>query len=263
MLRLRSQRVVRLNLLGGLLGAIVWFQASGARAGDSRMLSIDAGGPAPLAVVARILERRYGAVITYEDPVYASDSDLIPYTGPPFMTTTPWGQRRIVRSTRLAFSYPVSAATGQPEDLASVIQQAIDLHASAGNPGRFRLARDGAVLHIVPERVQGRNGEWENANPFLDAKLELPDVDRNLEDTIALIIGSVNHNTGSHIASLQEPLNTERRIPFPRGVKEESARDLLTRAVGQLPKKSSWTLRHEPRNGMMAFEIHEIASRYN
>ncbi len=255
----------RLSTLGPLLGlaiAAACLLASSARAtGDSgRALGIDVSSQTPLAVAARVLERRHGAAITYEDPVYAGDSDLVPSTTR-MMAESGFGQPRVVRLAHLGFSYPVSGVRGQPEDLAAVVQQAIDLHASAGNPGRFRLEREGEVLHIVPAQVRGASGQWEAVTPVLDTQLNLGGAERNLEDTLALILQSVNRATKAHIASLQEPINVERRIQWKPGAGAESARTLITRLVGQLPGKSSWSLKYEPRNGMMAFEIHEVASR--
>ena len=234
--------------------------ASEVQAGDTLMLSIDATGGAPLATVARVLERRHGMAITYEDPVFADPADLAP-AAPALAGSSAGTLRQGVRSANVKLSYAVSPATGRPEDLAAIVRQAIGLHEGQGNPGRFRVERDGAVLHIIPAQVKDASGQWRDATPVLDTELDFPAADRNLEDTITLILQQVSQVSGVRVVSVQEPINVERRIPLRLGAARARARDLLTQAIGSLPKPSSWSLRYMPGGKRLALEIHSVSSR--
>jgi hypothetical protein len=243
----RSSRFPATALLAGLLLAVPWLAPAGARATESRSLTLDVTDERPLAAVVRELERRHGAVITYEDPLLAAAAEA---------ATAPGHQR--LRPSRLALSYTVSAASGQPDDMAAVVQTAIDQYAAAGNPGRFRLEQDGTVLHVIPVEVIGSGDRSLPGNTYLDTRIDLPATERSLAATFELIVNAVSRATGLKVVITEEPLNRAARTPLRLGAAGESARRLLTRASSVLGPGSSWRSFFDPRSGAVALQIYDV-----
>jgi hypothetical protein len=243
--------------LAGLLLAVPALAAAGAHAAEPRNFSIDVTDEKPLAAVIRELERRHGAVITYEDPPYAAAADVVSATG----TAGAAGGRPRLRKSRLTLSYAVSAETGNPDDMAAVVQEAIDLHAAAGNPGRFRLEREGSILHVIPVEVRGSDGRWETVRPCMDTRIDLTEEDRSLAETFQLILNAVSLVTDWKMGIIDAPINAVVRTRLRLGARSETARQVLTKANSALGPGSSWRLLFDPHSGAMLLQVYDVKNR--
>jgi hypothetical protein len=257
MTRRPGQGQIFAALAGSLLLAAV-ISAPRAASEESPIRSAAVTDERPLAALVALLEERHGMVITYEDPTYRFEGDLTAAAGWPPATETGW-QPRAIRKSSLRLSYRVPKARDGVADLTAVVQEAIDLHAAAGNPGRFHLERDGSFLHVIPSEVKGQDGRWKPASPILDVKVDLADADRQLGDAIDLILDAVRRTVGVRVDVVQEPLNSARRIHVRLGATGESARHLLTRAVANFGPGFSWRLLFDTLTGSTALQIYEAA----
>jgi hypothetical protein len=121
---------------------------------------ISVNDPRPVALAAESLEKKYGWIITYEDPPYVHESELVDVTEKVRRDLDKFkpGQAPkvfIPKGGDLTFEYSIDPATKKPNDSAVVVQQLLDAYAIA-NPGIFRLDRDGARLHIVAVAAKDR-----------------------------------------------------------------------------------------------------------
>src|ERR1700704_3660436 len=154
----------------GLFVALALLASIPARADERRMLSIRVNDLRPLAAVVAELQRRHGGMITYEESPTSRSGDL---ALPPGNADVAWEKE--LRPFALVLSYEVSAATNRPDDLASVVAQAIDREVAAGGFRRYRIERDGDVLHVIASERKGPDGSWQSVSPVLDSRIDLPE----------------------------------------------------------------------------------------
>jgi hypothetical protein len=89
--------------------------------------------------------------VTYEDPMdTAAVGDAAGADGTAGGSAPATAGGAAVSAIWLSISYRVSAASGQPEDPAGVIRNALAAYHAAGATVHFKLLEDGAVYHIVP-----------------------------------------------------------------------------------------------------------------
>ena len=150
----------------------------------------------------------------------------------------------------LVLSYEVSAATNRPDDLASVIAQAIDREVAAGGSRRYRIERDGDVLHVITSERKGPDGSWQSVSPVLDSRIDLPEAERSIAQTLDAILDAAGRASGVTMQVVDVPMNPAYGTRIRLGGYGLTARELLTKAVASLSCKASWKLLFDPRHPM-------------
>jgi hypothetical protein len=229
----------------GLLVALALLASMPAKADESRMLSIRVNDLRPLAAVVAELQKRHGGMITYEESPTSRSGDL---ALPPGNAGVAWEKE--LRPLALVLSYEVSAATNRPDDLASVIAQAIDLEVAAGGSRRYRIERDGDVLHVITSERKGPDGSWQSVSPVLDSRIDLPEAERSIAQTLDAILDAAGRASGVTMQVVDVPMNPAHGTRIRLGGYGITARELLTKAVANLSVKASWRLLFDPRHPM-------------
>jgi hypothetical protein len=117
-------------------------------------ISLSVKNPRPLAEAILMLEAQYGWIITYEDPRYAYAGDLEDVTEKVSTNLDQYpkaGAPRVLfpKEGELTFQYPVGDKTS-PLDPVLVVRQLLAAQAASTNAGRFRMEKDGQMIHIIP-----------------------------------------------------------------------------------------------------------------
>jgi hypothetical protein len=214
---------------------------------------ISINDPRPLALAAETLEKKYGWIITYEDPPYVNESELVDVTDKvrrDLDKFEPGKAPRVLipRGGTLTFEYSIDPSTKTPPDSAVVVQQLLDAYAGAGNPGLFRLDRDGARLHIL-------------ASPsVLDAAITLPAKKRNGLELLDAFCSAVSQASGTRVVMATVPLNLLHRYQTEAGAKDQNAREFLNKELDRTTNKIklSWQLLYDPVTKSYFLNIHLV-----
>jgi hypothetical protein len=218
---------------------------------DARPATIVMEPDRPLYSFARQFRERHGISVTYEEPAIAAEAD-----GP---AATGAGGGKATASVLLTVRYQVSVASGQPEDPAGVIRDALAAYDAAGAAVRFELVEDGAAYHIVPVEMRGGGGIWVKVAPVLATRVELARDTRPVSDTVLQILGKVEQATGEKILWGYAPVNWAERTRVELGGRsQEAARDLLDGALAGAPW--TWELLYDARLQAYVLRVHPVGA---
>lgn len=212
-------------------------------------LSVDE--PRPVAKAMELLQSQYGWVITYEDPRYVHESDLMDVAykvRKDFHKYEPGKAPKLLvpRNGPLNLSYEVSPETGRPEDPAEVIQTVLNAHAANGNPGLFRLEQTGEVFHVVPAQVKDRDGRWVEHSSILDVPIILAEQERSGWQLLNDICREVSRATQTRVEVGTIPTNLFIQKRSRIGAAHEPASDVLLRLFQATKRKLTWRLLYSP-----------------
>jgi hypothetical protein len=226
---------------------------------------ISVNDPRPVALAAEILEKKYGWIITYEDPPYAHESELVDVTEKVRRDSDKFkpGEAPKVFSPKggdLTFEYSIDPVTKKPADSAVVVQQLLDAYAIAGNPGVFRLDRDGARLHIFAGAAKGKDGALVSRRSVLDVPITLPAQKRNGLELLEAFCSAVSQAGGTRVVLASAPLTLFFRYQTESGAKDQLARDFLTHEFDSIKNdvKLSWRLLYDPVSNTYFLNIQEV-----
>lgn len=152
--RLKLGRHVKRTPTHWFVSVAAWCAVVVATTGASRQRAVDeiaVDDPRPLAAAIQELQRRYGWVVTYEDPPYEFVADTLDVTEAFSRTRDPSNKRRelIPLGGSFTFVYAAGGPSTGPEAQPTLTALLRSYHQS-GNTGVFRLVRTGDVFHVVP-----------------------------------------------------------------------------------------------------------------
>jgi hypothetical protein len=263
------QRLFRLAMLGSLVLSIaVRAENTGQGNTDSAKLISDKGSNTlvidsgrPLMRAALILQALYGYVITYEDPRYVNDDDVVdiaPTTRKDFSSFRPGKAPKLNVPRSAAISVDVPTATKiSSDDLAKLLHKLISLQGSQSHGGHFRVTQDGDAFHILPSEVRDRAGNWETQSSPLDALISIPQEERSEKELYRAIVEAINATAKVRMhLSINHPMapaNSDMQTSI--GATNETARSVLTRALAVHRTKRTWVLMHTTEEGPYSFSL--------
>jgi hypothetical protein len=202
-----------------------------------------------LKTVVRELERRFGWMVTYEDPAYlfapeikdvrhirrvAIDRPLLVPRGGPF-----------------TFSYTLrsSDSTGSPQE--ALLGALLDQYHQTGYAGRFRLVRTGLVYHVVPAMTRDETGVLRPYGSILDRKISLPDREVSGLEMLESIEAALKESGEPRLQMGTQAINAFGRVRVRSAAHDESARSVLVRMLASFnPRlRFSWRLLCGPQKG--------------
>jgi hypothetical protein len=160
----------------------------------------------------------------------------------------------------LTFEYSIDPGTKKPADSAVVVQHLLDAYAIAGNPGVFRLDRDGERLHIVASAVKDKDGVLVSRRSILDVSITLPAQKRDGLELLEAFCSAVSQASGTRVVLASAPLTLFYRYQTESGAKGQWARDFLTHEFDQMGNdfKLSWKLLFDPDSKSYFLNIHVV-----
>ncbi len=224
-------------------------------------LAVDS--PRPLAAAIELLEARHGQVITYEDAPYESPADVADVTLAVRQDLADYPAGRaprvlIPRPAKIEAGYLVAQSTGQPDDIATVVQMLVDVHAQSGNPGSFELRAGDAAWHVVPRRVTAADGNVRDVAPLLDSLVTLPDADRNGVETLEALCAELSRLSGYRVQVGTVPLNLLMHHRSRVSAENAAARDVLSRFLAAVGPNLSWRLLYDPGMRLFVLNVHAV-----
>jgi hypothetical protein len=238
---------------------ILTVSGSGMHEAEKLDLSVSSGRP--VATAAEMLEKRHGWAITYEDPLYVNDSELIDVTlevRRDLDKYKPGEAPKVLvpKGGDLAFEYDVEQAT----DPAAVVQQLLDAYARTGHPGVFRLDRNGQRIHIVPIASKEKNGVLAAHQSVFDAVITLPVQKRNGWQLVEAFCEAVSAASNIRVVVGSVPINQFNRYETEAGAKDQKAREFLSNELDRMKNgaKLSWQLLYSPGMKTYYLNIHTV-----
>ena len=223
-------------------------------------MTIDVSEPRPLAAAVRMVESRHALVITYEDPVYVHGADLADVTAEvvkDLESFAPGEAPRVLvpRPGRIRATYPVSERTDMPLDPLASVQALVDAHASAGNPGRFRVIRAGGVLHVAPAEARNRSGAWRPHGSVLDTRISMQ---AEQEPLLEVVIGFCDRLSEKSGVSFQPGMVMLQNRPISITAVAQPARDVLLEILATTGGKYSWLALYDPIMETYFLSVHRV-----
>ncbi len=222
----------------------------------------------PVCKAIETLEKKYGWVITYEDPRYVHDSeiadsnlkirkDLNNYKSD---ETT---KLLVPRGGSLEFTYDVVSNTNLPVDPAMVVQKLLDAQAARDNGGRFRLETKGQIMHVIPTAIKNSAGGLAHQESALDTIISLPSGERTVLQKLENICAAISRaiNIPVVLGTVPDHWFSQRRDQ--RGATNQRARDVLVDTFETMGYGTdlSWWLYYSPTFKKYLLHIHFVSKR--
>lgn len=198
------------------------------------ILRIKVDDPRALFRALRELQRQYGCTASYEDLPLEHAGDIVE------SVIAPTGYRYIgPRGGALTFSHPFGVA-GDPDAFEGAVRALARTYEDQGFPGRFRVEREGVMLHVIPTEMRGKTGDVVAVRPLMDAPLIFAVRDWTDFKGVEAVVDGVRAVTAASITLGQLPLNVMMRHRARVGADNEPARTVLGRLLMTPYTRMSW-----------------------
>lgn len=199
--------------------------------------TVSVNDPRPVNAAAKAVEQRCHCAITYEDPTWRAD-DVVDISGRP----------RIPKGGPFTFHVPSGLSSTTPAQTRIAMEDVLRAFEQSGTGrGSFRVTNDATTVHVVP-----RGGS------ILDTPVTIPHATRSLGDVVIAVIEQVGQLTQQRIGLAGFPINFFRQRQVETGARQESARDVLVRAMGASGRPLSWRLFYSVPMGQYYLNIHFV-----
>lgn len=258
-MEMRSRARSRVTALVVLISTVATLSPPAARAFRGHRLELSAQGSTPLATVLADLEKRFGWVITYEDPVYEHSSDVEEVTNlsqrPPDST-----RRRILSPRQGAFAVDIGlpSAGTTPANPLECVRRVVEAYNESGNPGRFRVLQTDGMLHVLPLASNGTDGQLIPRRSILETPISVPPGPHNAAAFLNEVVTAVKSRNGVDIALMSAPANLFARAQVEPDVIDDLALNMLARELHQLDSSLSWRLMYSPTDQKYMLTVYGI-----
>ncbi|HVQ39719.1 MAG TPA: hypothetical protein VMS31_19420, partial [Pyrinomonadaceae bacterium] len=229
-------------------------------------ISVESGRP--LAEALKILEARYGLLITYEDPRYMHASEIEDVTEKVRrdLDKFPPGKAPRVLVPKggvLSFDYD-EALTARSDNQLILVQQLVEANRAQGNPGRFRVEQQGAFIHVIPIATRNERGKVVAQSTVFDAVITVPKAKRSGMQTLDAICAAVSQVTGTRVGVGSAPLNAFFRYRDEEGITRRPAREALAELLARIGYATppSWRLLYDPMMKIYALNVRVVRTAH-
>jgi hypothetical protein len=224
--------------------------------------------PRPVAEAILMMEKKYGWVITYEDPRYVHDSDIADVTlkvRRDLDKYKPGEAPKVLvpRGGPLEFTYDVASDTNLPADPAMVVQKLLDAQAARDNGGRFRLETSGRIMHVIPTAIKNSAGNLVHQESVLDTIISLPAGERTVLQKLYSICAAISRGANRSVLPGTIPSGLFQHYQDHQGASRQRARDVLVKTFETMDNdmKLSWRLLYDPTDKGYFLNIHFVSKR--
>jgi hypothetical protein len=221
------------------LGSCSWSQAQ-----RSEVISVV--GPRPVRDVILQWEKRYGWVITYEDPRFEFTDDLEDVTlrvrkdlkpGEPVDPS-----KRIIgaRERQLSVSYQVPEGANDAGARLEAANQLVKAFAQGAGNTLF-VSESGTRAHISPGLIRDVNGKLQHSHPILDTIISVPAQNRNGGEFLHALCDALTSATGYTVFLGLIPGNDMHQFRTNLGYENVPARQALENFLNSMPSGTRYT----------------------
>jgi hypothetical protein len=228
---------------------------------EVRRVRLSVEDPRPVAAALLKMETKYGWAITYEDPRYVHEGEIANEVEFRKYRSRP-GEPKVAipKGGSLSVDYDVAADSDLPSNPELVIQKILDANSAAGNAGRFRIERDGELLHVIPTVDRDRTGAFTPHESVLDAVINLPEEERSGPKKLQAISDAITKATSVRVVVGTFPTNVLFQYHDRRAAVGEKARDVLVHLLNSAKhgQDLSWRLLYDPEVNQYWLNIHLV-----
>lgn len=213
----------------------------------------------PVASAIESLEKRFGRVITYEDPPFVHPDDILDVTNSVRRDLDQYAPGKapkvlVPRGGELSFEY------GENDSVEVVLSHVLSESERVSPSTTFRVEEANGLIHVVPQSVKDVNGETLPIRSLLDTTIQIPAEERTGMQMLEAWQDAVSTNSKQRIIIGMVPINILVRYKDNRGFSSQNARDVLTEILLRSGKKMklSWRLFYEPGLQQYAINIHRV-----
>lgn len=220
-------------------------------------ISIAVVEPRPLASVVEQLEKRFGWVVTYEDPSYVHESEIADVTAA--VSRNPGSSKKVFVPLGGSFAFRYQLSLPPQAQAPAVLAALIEQYNGSQLAGRFRLLTTDRTYHVLPAMAKDDLAALRPYRSILDATISIPDGDRNALEMLEAILNAVKATGDTRLAMGTVPMGLLSRTTVQGGAKGEAARVVLLRTLQATNQKLSWQLFcHPGKTGPCALNIHVV-----
>jgi hypothetical protein len=212
-------------------------------------VTVTANDSMPLFQAIYALSLEYGWQVNREAAPCYSRFDTVDDTAPKWRAAHP-GEKGVTRPAGGLFVATLpdpgkaSAASSEQDVLARLINQ----YNATDNPGKYAVRIDGdETITVVGTQVRDEAGVLQEIAPLLDTPVTLPRKQRNVYDTIELVLSALQSATGKKtlfaVASSSLFINTQLTLG---GGEKIPARELLKQALARTGRALQYELSFNP-----------------
>jgi len=213
---------------------------------------IFANAPRPLAQALDALERKYWWKVSYEDPCYTSDLDLVDNIDPQYLKGHPGARAPVPSGGAFNVDFPSGPTPDKPPDEYSTLKAVVDAYNDSGNPGRFELRSDGkGNFDVVGVAAHDKGGRVVRQKPVLDLSITVAPRQTNAKDAIDLIRQALARQIGTRVLDGAWGSQFVNEVTVMVGGEEEPARTVLWRTLSAISPNDGqlrWRLFWDPES---------------
>lgn len=231
--------------------------------GNTVQVRLTETDPRPLAAAVVELSRRHHAVITYEDApceFIGDQADVTEQVRTDLHQFAAGQAPRVLipKGGRIDFAYDVDRATGQPADLAVVLDKAALSHRNADHAGRFGVLESDRALHVVPVGARDADGALRAMVSPLDSAIRLGAAEVNGLDRLEQILAEVSRVSGQRVIVGTVPVSMLARLEMNFTPSQANAREALLDLFGQTQATLSWQMLHDPTLRVYVLNVYAV-----
>jgi hypothetical protein len=188
----------------------------------------------PMATAAKILEKKFGKTISYEDPPYVCDCDVMG------------------NSTGKRLAGGIIDISWEPhEGINDVLRILTETPIRPRpNPEVFKFSKSEGKYHIYPYKSKDKEGNLVTRTPIMDAAISFNAQNVNGTALFELICNKLSDSTKKNIVLGATPeilSNTLKNRAFPAvSVTNQRAEAVLNQLLGEISSEISWQLLFNP-----------------
>ena len=210
------------------------------------MVHITANSPRPLAQVLDALQVKYKWIVSYEDPQFTSEQDVV--------TVTRAGDTHMQLPSGGSFSVDFSAAAPDEE---KTLRSMVDSYNHSKNPGRFEVkkTREGS-FYLVGTAATDDKGHISPQQVAFDVPITIPAEERSITETLNLICQEISNRTHMPVTVGVSPRSLLDHTNVKLGGNAVAARDLLVQSLAGVRTHPYWRLLFDPSSKGYYLDIH-------
>ena len=213
----------------------------------------------PVAAAIRVLETKFGGVITYEDPPWVNPEDLVDVTESVRRDLHQFAPGKAPRVLVPRIS-ELSVEFSRSDPVEVVLRDVLSASEHVTSSATFRIEETNGMIHVIPSSIKGATGETMTLQSILETPVQLPAQERNGMQMLEAWVDAVNANSKQQIVIGSAPLNLFLSSKDDAGIISQNARDALTEILTRFGKgrKLSWQLLYDPGQRLYAINIHLV-----
>ncbi len=195
--------------------------------------------PRPLKVAVAQLEKRYGWLVTYEDPpcYFAADlEDISKVAGTTVM---------VLKAQHLALASPLPPPSDNPAP-ETLIDAVIVADANRVGQSRFALRSSTLGFHVVPSAFRDTTGAWSVAGSILDSLIRMPPSEVSVMNYMEQFCVTLAQASGKRVTMATVPTRLLVSRSISQAADDQPASEVLIGALQSLNTPLTWRLLRSP-----------------